>query len=80
MPAPPNMKKGFELYKQLSKRDYSGSESDQYAQLVGTLFSHFKSDLFPLLEKAEKEGKKLVLKSPEGVFISHYTQEHVSFV
>lgn len=80
MPAPPNMKKGFELYKQLSKRDYSGSEADEYAQLIGTLFSHLRADLFPLLERAEKEGKKLALNGPKDLLISYYTTEHVSFV
>ena len=74
------MKKGFALYKTLAKRDYSLSEADCYAQLLQTLFSHLRADLFPLLEEAERKGKKLALNSPEGLFISYYTVENVSMV
>lgn len=42
-----------------SKRDYSNSPSDQYAQLLETIFFHIGKELFKLLEKAEKESKKL---------------------
>ena len=48
--------------------------------VLQTLFSHLRADLFPLLEEAEKKGKKLALNSPEGLFISHYTVENVSMV
>ncbi|CAI9429250.1 Type I restriction endonuclease subunit M [Candidatus Ornithobacterium hominis] len=57
---------GKELFKKLSKRDYSGSGEDKYAQLLITL--HFSLVLFgrekqfyKLLEKAVKENKKIIV-------------------
>jgi hypothetical protein len=45
---------GKDLYiKHISKRDYSGSSDDEYAQLLFTIFSHLKEAIYPLLEKAQ---------------------------
>lgn len=52
--------KGNELYhKYTSKRDYTGSEADEYAQLLETIRFHIGNKIFDLLEIAEKEGKRL---------------------
>jgi len=58
---------GKELYlKYVSQRDYSGSEADKYAQLLQTVFYQIDADIFPLLEKAENEEKKLTV-TPEAL-------------
>jgi len=58
--------KGRELYDYYrSKRDYSGSEEDRYAQLMETLHFHIHEKLYPLVEKAEAEGKRLDVRSPD---------------
>ena len=63
---------GKELYEQfISKRDYSGSHEDEYAQLLDTLFFYVGDDLFPLLEKAESEGKSLSI-TEDDQFKSDY--------
>jgi len=53
---------GMTLFKNLPERDYSGSEEDEYIQFIQTLFLHLRYDLFPFLEKAHVQGKKLSLK------------------
>lgn len=54
---------GMELYNQYtSKRDYSGSKADQYAQLLETIRFHIGEAIFELLMTAEKEKKQLTLK------------------
>jgi hypothetical protein len=51
---------GKELFIQYtSKRDYTGSKTDEYAQLLETIMFHIGNEIFDLLEKAEKEEKKL---------------------
>jgi hypothetical protein len=51
---------GKELFvKYTSKRDYTGSKADEYAQLLQTILFHIGNELFDLLEKAEKQAKKL---------------------
>jgi len=52
----------FEKYTAL--RDFSGSEDDEYAQLLQTIFYQIGNDFFPLLEKAEAEGKKIDVVNP----------------
>jgi hypothetical protein len=47
----------FTLY--ASKRDYTGSKADEYAQLLNTIMFNIGNELFDLLEKAEKQSKKL---------------------
>lgn len=54
---------GKEIYTTLSHRDYSGSESDSYAQLLRTLFFNVQDNLFPILKSAHDQGKKLRLKN-----------------
>ncbi len=46
----------------LMKRDHSGGPDDQYAQLLQTIWSNIFNKIFPLLEKAEREGKKLDIR------------------
>ena len=53
----------LELYKKLSKRDYTESEADKYAQWLQTLFYHLpKNDFFNLLKLSIKQGKKINIK------------------
>lgn len=72
---------GKELYQLLtSKRDYSGSNADEYAQLLTTLFYHVGQDLFPLLESAHKDSKFLALKpeiSNGGILVDEYTLDDI---
>ena len=61
------------LNKYFSWRDYSGSEQDSYAQDIETFYNqsvlHNEEDGFlALLEKAEKEHKKIVYIPIEGTF------------
>ncbi len=51
----------FELY--ISKRDYSGSEEDRYVETLRTIWSNIFYKLYPLLEDAEAQGKKLDIKT-----------------
>lgn len=58
--------KGNEIFDNLSHRDYSDSEADQYAQTLQTIFFHCTAsgevqDFYDILEKAESENKKLSL-------------------
>ncbi len=60
------MATGEEIFKKLSVRDYTNSDSDNYAQDLQTYFFESASngqadEFFLLLERAEKEGKKIVL-------------------
>lgn len=75
---------GKDIYTSLvDKRDYSGSMADEYAQLLTTLFFHLGTDLFPLLETAEKESKVLTLKaevSNSDVLVDEYTIEDIILV
>lgn len=49
---------GKELFlKYTSKRDYSGSQADEYAQLLFSISFHIKDSIYELLEKAEKKTK-----------------------
>lgn len=82
MPATTSMKKGVELYKQLAQRDYSGSDADQYAQLVQTLFSHLRQDLFPLLESAHRDGKKLSIVETQNkkILVNNYSVDNIVLV
>lgn len=47
------------LQEYTSKRDYTGSEADEYAQLLETIRFHIGDKIYNLLEIAEKEGKRL---------------------
>ena len=50
----------FQYY--ISKRNYSGSAEDEYAQRLMTISSNIFKEIYPLLEHAEVIGKKLVIK------------------
>jgi len=65
--------KGKEVFKTLtSYRDYSGSEADEYAQLLLTIESEIGSSIYPLLEVANQENKKLTVSNPyhESIIIA----------
>lgn len=62
---------GQDLYDKLSKRDYSGSDPDQYAQLLQTLYlqltlANQQEDFLQLLEKAQTENKKIDVKDQDS--------------
>lgn len=50
---------GKELFKKYTVRDYSGSDSDVYGQTLMTIWSNIFDDIYPLLEEAESQEKKL---------------------
>ncbi|WP_312342937.1 hypothetical protein [Chryseobacterium binzhouense] len=55
---------GEKLYLKLSQRDYSGTDSDIYAQLLTTIFFNLSGNdeiqkFFDLIEKAEDQNKKI---------------------
>ncbi len=68
-----NGKEIFEHY--TSFRDHSGSEQDEYAQLLETLFVHLLDDLFNLLEQAEQQGKVLALNED---YLDDYLDEYTT--
>lgn len=72
---------GENLFLKLSKRDFSGSEADLYAQELQTMFSHFAasgeiSEFYSKLETAEKNGQKLSLADDEA---DEYSVESLTF-
>lgn len=75
---------GKELLNELlSKRDYSGNEADEYAQFLSTLMLHLGEDLYPLLEKAQSEDKKLALKqsiTESDILVDEYTVSDIIFI
>ena len=74
---------GIELYeKYTSKRDFSGSVQDEYAQLLHTIRLQIDKAIFKLLEKAESLGKKLSVKedSSDLPFGSEITTESIIFL
>lgn len=56
------------IEKYIKQRDYSGSEQDIYASLVYTCFLNIGYSFVSLLERAEKEKKKIRL-------IDEFTEE-----
>lgn len=72
---------GLELYnKYTSKRDYSNSSADTYAQELLTMFSEIGEAIFPLLEEAEKEGKRLSLVENQEPPHDQYTTDNIILV
>ncbi len=77
---------GKDIYKaHIEKRDFSGSKSDEYAQLLETLYFSINEKLFPLLEKAEELNKELSISNPleeEGISIEvlGYTVDDIIFI
>ena len=76
--------KGSELLNEIiSKRDYSGSSEDVYAQFVQTLMMQLGPELNPLLEKAHLEDKKLAINSDileSDVLVDQYTIEDIVLI
>jgi len=71
---------GENLYNQYtSKRDYSGSKADEYAQLLETIRFHIGTAVYSLLETAEADNKQLSLKD-EGVLVDEYSIDDVIFL
>lgn len=71
---------GLELFKSLTqKRDHSGSVEDAYAQLLFTMHMNVGESLFPLLEQAEEQNKKLYLIPDEQphLKVSFYSKEDI---
>lgn len=72
---------GHELFKTLTqKRDHSGSAEDEYAQLLFTMYMNVGDGLFPLLEQAEQQNKKLYLIPDEEhphLNISFYNKKDI---
>lgn len=71
---------GKDLYiKHTSKRDYSGSSDDEYAQLLFTIFLHLKEAIYPLLEKAQALDKKLKIKESlnDDFLINEYSEKDI---
>lgn len=74
-------------YKQLLKdypRDYSGSPKDVYAQLILTIHSHIHDAIYPLLTKANKEGKQLAINDQPyldaDIMVHEYTVDDIILV
>lgn len=71
--------KGQELYNQYtSKRNYSGSKADEYAQLLETIRFHIGDAIFPLLETAEAENKQLRIKAQDVLVDEYSTADIIS--
>jgi hypothetical protein len=69
---------GKKLYKvYVSKRDYSGSPQDEYAQLLSTIYLHLGDSVFTLLKTAEISKKKLELRQS---FSDEYTIEDIALI
>lgn len=60
---------GEKIYKKLSQRDYTGSNSDKYAQLLQTVFTHLSGnneilEFYELLNTAETQNKYISIEDP----------------
>jgi hypothetical protein len=71
---------GQQLYDKYTARDFSGSIDDQYAQDLQTIFSNIKGEIFPLLETAEKENKRLCINMPDDGLWDEFSVDAVGFV
>jgi hypothetical protein len=75
---------GKELLNELlSKRDYSGNQADEYAQFLSTLMVQLGEKLYPLLEKAQSESKRLALKpsiTESDILVDEYTVSDITFI
>ncbi|MBV6880941.1 hypothetical protein NG800_012970 [Epilithonimonas ginsengisoli] len=63
---------GNELFQKLSIRDYSGSDADNYAQLLSTLFFHLSANneikqFYELLEIADSRGKLISINDSTNI-------------
>ncbi len=73
--------KGENLFNQYtSKRDYSGSNADEYAQLLITIKNQIGNSVYAILEKAESIGKKLNIKdltAENTILCNEFTNEDI---
>ena len=54
---------GEEIFKYyLKKRNFTGEPHDQYAQLLQTIFGNIFEEIYPLLQEAERQGKRLAIR------------------
>lgn len=71
---------GKDLYTNfVSKRDNSGSAADEYAQLLMTIMRNIGTLIYPLLEQANAENKKLSIKS-NSVEFDELTTSDITFI
>lgn len=66
--------KGSKLFKELCTEAITSTDQSKrdYAVELMAAFEYMDEDLYPLLEKAEAEGKKIVVKYGEGM--DHITE------
>lgn len=74
-----NGKQIFENYR--NKRGYTGSEIDNYSQLLETIHLHLlanntENDFYIILENAEKQGKKIIIS--ENFYKQETTNQEIS--
>lgn len=62
---------GLQIFEKRSKRDYTGSIDDIYAQDLFTIYFYIGDAIYPLLEKAETENKRLEVQYPNDLFIDY---------
>lgn len=71
----------FDSY--LENRNFSGDSDDQYAQLLQTIWGHILDKIYPLLEEAERSGKRLGIREvqeEEMYLLDEICVEDVVFV
>ncbi|RRN76507.1 hypothetical protein EIM50_24340 [Pseudoxanthomonas sp. SGD-10] len=74
---------GQELFDKYRQRDFSGSVDDVYGQLLMTIFMNIGSDMFDLLEQAERKNMRLEVDDnyyPEGVLYDEISKDMIKFV
>lgn len=73
--------KGIDLFLYCVEKKYNSEKNREYSQTLYTLSIHLGEDFFPLLEKAERENKRLFIKdNPELEINDQYLVEDVLFV
>jgi hypothetical protein len=75
---------GKNLYSELtSKRDYSGSKADEYAQLLDTIYNQIGKAIYPLLENAVGKNKSIAVANQfnlADVLVDEITVESIIFI
>ncbi len=70
-----------QIFESKIQRDFTGSEEDEYAQTLMTIFSHIGSDLFPFLKLAESKFKKVHIREfPDGILWDRITLDDLYIV
>ncbi|MFB9270481.1 MULTISPECIES: hypothetical protein [Flavobacteriaceae] len=73
--------KGVELFLYCVEKKYISKKDREYNQTLYTLSMHLGADFFPLLEKAERENKRLcIVDNPELIINDQYTLEDVIMI